>query len=161
MHRIIIFGNSGSGKSTLAKEYSLKYDIPLLDLDIFAWESTNPPTRKPLNISKNEILQFTDENKNWVIEGCYSDLIRLVISSTSELIFLNPGVEVCIENCKTRPWEPHKYESEQKQNNNLKMLLNWVKEYPTRKDDFSLISHQNLFKSFSGNKIEYNSNDRN
>lgn len=161
MYKIIIFGNSGSGKSTLAKEYSSKYEIPLLDLDTLAWNKTNPPVRKPLNISEIDINLFINENKNWVIEGGYSDLIALVVNAANKLVFLNPGVEICIENCENRPWEPHKYDSEEKQNKNLNMLLDWVKEYPTRNDEFSLLSHQNLFNSFSGSKIEYNSNDRN
>jgi len=161
MHKIIIFGNSGSGKSTLAKEYSFAYGIPLLELDTVAWEDTSPPVRKSLNKSEVDIHLFTDKNENWVIEGGYSDLIGLVINTANKLVFLNPGIEVCIRNCKNRPWEPHKYDSEEKQNKNLSMLLDWVKKYSIRKDEFSLFSHQNLFNSFSGNKIEYNSNKRN
>ena len=160
MHRIVIIGNSGAGKSTLAKKYVKKYQIEPLDLDILAWEDTIPPTRKPLNESKKIINQFRHKNKSWIIEGGYSDLIDIVLDDVTQLVFLNPGVEVCIDNCKKRPWEAHKYESEEKQNKNLAMLLNWVKEYPSRKDEFSLLSHQKIFDSFSGNKIEYTSIDR-
>ena len=158
--KIIIFGNSGSGKSTLAKEYAEKYSLAHLDLDILAWENTIPPVRKPLKDSKGNIDHFINNNETWVIEGGYSDLIELVLGYANKTIFLNPGVETCIENCKKRPWEPHKYATIEAQNKNLDMLINWVKEYPIRKDEFSLFSHQTLFKKFDGNKIEYNSNDR-
>ena len=93
-------------------------------------------------------------NQKWVIEGCYSDLLSLAIQKTNELIFLNPGVETCIINCKNRPWEPHKYKSAEEQNQNLERLLNWLKRYPIRKDEFSLISHQKLFNEFAGKKSE-------
>jgi len=160
MKRIIIFGNSGSGKSTLAAEYAGKYKLPHLDLDTLAWKASSPPERKSLEDSSFEIDEFMKKNKNWLVEGGYSDLLGLIIDRADKVIFLNPGVEVCIENCKSRPWEPHKYESAEKQNQNLEMLLGWVRQYPMRDDEFSLISHQNLFTQFAGDKVEYKSNNR-
>lgn len=160
MQRVVIFGNSGSGKSTLAEEYSVKFDLPHLDLDILAWKKENSPTRKPLNESAIEIDGFTLQNENWVIEGVYSDLLCMVLIKATKMIFLNPGVETCINNCRNRPWESHKYESIEKQNQNLNMLLDWVKQYPNRNDESSLASHQKLYNDFGGNKIEYTSNRR-
>ena len=161
MNKIIIFGNSGSGKSTLATEYAAKYGLSHLDLDTIAWEDSIPPQRKPIESSALIIDKFVCENPNWVIEGGYADLINLVIGAAQDIIFLNPGVETCLENCKKRPWEPHKYESLEKQNENLDMLLAWVKEYPLRNDEFSLQAHQNIFNQYLGRKIEYKSNHRN
>ncbi len=161
MKKVIIFGNSGSGKSTLAMQYAARYQLQHLDLDILAWQDTMPPTRMPLDVSSTKIKQFLDNNQNWVIEGCYSDLIAIVANNANELIFLNPGVDTCIHNCKNRPWEPHKYQSAEKQNENLNMLLDWVKQYPIRIDESSLESHTLLFNAFKGTKTEYLSNDRN
>lgn len=161
MQRVVVFGNSGSGKSTLAKNYTVKYGLAHLDLDVLAWQDTNPPTRRPLNDSATKIEKFLEENQNWVIEGCYSDLLSLVIKEANEVIFLNPGVETCINNCRNRPWEPHKYKSKDEQNRNLDMLLGWVKQYPGRNNEFSLTAHRKLFHEFVGNKTEYKSNDRN
>jgi len=158
--RIIIFGNSGSGKSTLAVDYKINHGLNHLDLDSLAWENTVPPSRMAVDKSLKKINLFLDNNKNWIIEGCYADLLSTVIQKATNIIFLNPGVETCIYNCKNRPWEPHKYESAQKQNENLEMLLDWVKQYPVRTDEFSLKSHQALFNAFDGDKIEYNSNTR-
>ena len=161
MKKVLIFGNSGSGKSTLAGHFATRFELPRLDLDILAWQDTDPPTRKPLEDSASKINQFLVENRKWVIEGCYSDLLALVLMSTNEVIFLNPGIETCINNCRKRPWEPQKYKSIEEQNSNLDMLVDWVERYPTRNDEFSLASHQKLFNEFAGKKIEYNSNDRN
>jgi len=159
MKKIVVFGNSGSGKSTLAKEYAAKYELAHLDLDILAWQNTDPPIRKKLDESASEIDLFLEENKNWIIEGCYSDLLSLMLKKASEVIFLNPGVEACINNCKNRPWEPHKYRSKEEQDRNLNMLLDWVRQYPKKNDECSLAAHQKLFLDFGGKKLEYKSND--
>ena len=160
MKKIVIFGNSGSGKTTLATQLARKHHLSHLDLDILAWQSTKPPIRKPLKESKTEIESFFSENNQWVIEGCYSDLLSLTLKDATEIIFLNPDIQTCIDNCKKRPWEPHKYKSKVEQTQNLNMLLEWVKQYHSREDEFSLVSHRKLFKQFAGKKREYSSNER-
>jgi len=95
-----------------------------------------------------------------VVEGCYADLIELVLDRATELIFLNPGAETCATNCSTRPWEPHKYATPEEQDANLEMLVQWVRDYETRTDEFSLRAHRALFDAFAGTKIEHRSNDR-
>jgi adenylate kinase family enzyme len=161
MKKILIFGNSGSGKSTLAQQHVKKFGLSHLDLDGLAWLNTKPPQRKSIADSAKAIEKFTTINENWVIEGCYSDLLNLIINQASEVIFINPGIAACIKNCQSRPWEPHKYKTPKQQDENLPMLINWVKAYKTRDDEFSLKSHSLLFKQFKGNKTEYNSNVRN
>ncbi|HED33140.1 MAG TPA: ATP-binding cassette domain-containing protein [Gammaproteobacteria bacterium] len=156
--KVIILGNSGAGKSTLAKVMARKYNLTHLDLDTLAWKNTNPPTRKTLKESTPLIDQFIESNEHWVIEGCYADLLQHTIDNGNphELIFLNPDIETCINNCRNRAWEPHKYKSADEQNSNLDMLINWVKQYPNREDDFSLKMHRKLFSEFTGKKSEYN-----
>ena len=71
--------------------------------------------------------------------------------------FLNPGIETCITHYHTRPWEPEKFESKEQQDANLQNLINWVKEYETRTDEYGLKRHRNLFDNFTGKKREYTS----
>ncbi|GIU17220.1 MULTISPECIES: AAA family ATPase [unclassified Shewanella] len=158
MTRIVIFGNSGSGKSTLAKQLSEKHGLAHLDLDLIAWLPQMPPKRKPIQESAVEIERFALKNNNWVIEGCYSDLLQLAMSQASEIIFLNLSVDACIAHTRKRPWEPHKYASKQAQDNNLDMLLEWIEQYESRQDTFSLSAHQLLFTQFNGKKTMINSN---
>ena len=160
MKKIMIFGNSGSGKSTLAKEYADKFGLAHLDLDSLAWKDTSPPERRNVQSSLKDILTFTDKNDTWVIEGCYADLLSLISIHATNMIFINPDVETCIANCKNRPWEPHKYPSKQAQDENLEMLIDWIKQYPVREDEFSLKAHRELFYQYEGEKIEYNCNQR-
>ena len=152
MRKVLIFGNSGSGKSTLAKNICSTEDISHLDLDILAWKPIAPPERKPLKESETEISSFINSNESWVIEGCYSDLLEIALPFSSEVIFMNLPVEICIENAKNRPWEPHKYDSKEAQDNNLKMLIGWISQYSERNDTFSELAHNRLYERFSGKK---------
>jgi adenylate kinase family enzyme len=154
MQRVAIFGNSGSGKTPLALRMSSEGSLAHLDLDSLAWQPTHPPTRRALQDSAAEIRSFMSRNHSWVIEGCYSDLLELVLPSCTQVIFLNPGVEACIRNCRSRPWEPTKYASPEEQDRNLEMLCEWVRAYETRTDEFSLQSHRRLFDSYLGSKEE-------
>jgi adenylate kinase family enzyme len=152
LHKVLIFGNSGSGKSTLARNLSVENAAVHLDLDTIAWQATSPPTRTPLIESVDIINEFIMSTESWVIEGCYSDLLKIVIEQADEIIFLNLPVDSCIDNAKNRPWEPHKYDSPEAQNANLNMLINWISQYPQRADTFSQNAHNELFNSFSGKK---------
>ena len=152
MKKIVIFGNSGAGKSTLAKKLQQKYNLNYLDLDLLAWSNSSIPTRKPFAESTEEINDFLSNVNEWVIEGCYADLLRHVIKEAGELIFLNPGTDVCISHCRNRPWEPHKYASKEEQDKNLEMLIDWVKQYETRNDEFSLKAHIALYELFKKRK---------
>ncbi|MDQ8185675.1 AAA family ATPase [Pelagicoccus sp. SDUM812002] len=157
MIRTIIFGNSGSGKSTLAHRLASSERVEHLDLDTLAWKE--PGVRQDIELSTAQIVNFISRNEQWVIEGCYASLIEAAIEHAREIIFLNPGTESCQNNCRSRPWEPHKYASKEDQDKNLAMLLDWVAQYPTRGDEFSLAAHQELFASFCGKKHELKSNE--
>lgn len=62
--RLTIFGNSGSGKSTLAKPYANQFSLAHLDLDSLAWQNTDPPQRKAIADSANDIEKFVKQNDN-------------------------------------------------------------------------------------------------
>ncbi|MEX2570878.1 MAG: shikimate kinase [Gemmatimonadota bacterium] len=151
--RILIFGNSGSGKSTMAAALARVEGLAHLDLDQLAWDS--PGVRKPLAESSAIIQAFITEQPEWVVEGCYGDILEIVLPFCTELRFLNPGVDTCIANCLARPWEPEKYASKEDQDRMLDFLLNWVREYETRDDEYSLRRHREIFAHFPGHKREY------
>lgn len=156
--KLVIFGNSGSGKSTLAKSMCDRQNLAHLDLDTLAWLPTNPPERSNLEQSAEKIKTFISSNANWVVEGCYADLLALVVSDATEIIYMDLPVSLCIENARNRPWEPHKYESKEAQDSNLDMLIAWIEEYPIRTDEFSASAHQKLFAQYRGKKTRYAEN---
>jgi len=155
--RVAIVGNSGSGKSTLALRLARVNGLAHLDLDTLAWEPVTPPVRRPLADSAREIDAFTHANRCWVVEGCYADLLTLALPLCTLLIFLNPGVEACVHNARTRPWEPHKYPSKAAQDANLDMLVRWISGYYSRADVLSLAAHRALYDGFQPDKIEFTS----
>lgn len=159
MNKVVIFGNSGSGKSTFAKQLAQQHQLAHLDLDTVAWQDTMPPERLALVDSSKKIAAFLRQNEKWVIEGCYADLLTLLMPNVQQVVFLNLSVEACIENAKNRPWEPHKYESKEAQDANLAMLIDWIGQYENREDSFSHVAHMNLYKSFNGEKYMYTSNE--
>ncbi|MFT6897415.1 MAG: adenylate kinase family enzyme [Paraglaciecola sp.] len=83
--RLVILGNSGSGKSTLAGQLAKRFNIAHLDLDTLAWLPIGSPMealqRAPLGGSMAGINAFIHTQKNWLIEGCYSDLLEQVLPS--------------------------------------------------------------------------------
>lgn len=155
MQRIIVFGNSGSGKTTLARSLASDFGLAHLDLDQLAWSA--PGVRRPLAESEAAIRSFLQGQSDWVIEGCYADLLEIALPFCTELRFLNPGTEACVANCMARPWEPEKYPSKEAQDANLAFLLDWVREYDRRSDEYSLTRHRELFDRFSGPKVEITS----
>jgi len=163
MSKIIIFGNSGSGKSTLAKKLADEQALAHLDLDSLAWLPpvlpTVPPERKALEESRAEIERFMALNDDWVIEGCYADLLSFVLESSTQMIFMNLPIDSCIENARQRPWEPHKYESKKAQDENLDMLVAWISDYDTRTDTFSKQSHIEMYEAYSKGKVMRTENE--
>lgn len=153
-YRVLLFGNSGSGKSTLAQTLRQQLGLAHLDLDTLAWAAATPPERRPLVQSRTEIEAFSAAHSDWVIEGCYGDLIEMLLPQASVLVYLNVPVAQCRRNALQRPWEPHKYSSKAAQDANLAMLLDWIESYPRRQDVCSQSAHQVLFQQFRGKKWE-------
>jgi adenylate kinase family enzyme len=157
MHRIILSGNAGSGKTTMARSLMQEKSIPCLSLDEITW--TEDSERKPFTESIHEMEKFIFTYDSWIIEGCYSDLIEVALPHSTELRFLNPGIETCIENCRQRPWEPEKFSCPETQQTMLDTLIEWVRKYETRDDEYGLKRHRQIYDAFKGPKIEYVCNE--
>lgn len=151
---MVILGNAGSGKSTLSKKLIAMEPAARLSLDDVAFDAG--PERRQLQDSINQVKRFIAANNSWIIEGCYADIIEPILSDCDELVFLNPGVDVCIAHCRARPWEPDKFSSKQAQDDYLANLLDWVRTYETRADEYGLPQHRALYESFDGKKRELN-----
>ena len=153
--RTILLGNAGAGKSTMARRLVGNRNIPHLSLDEIAWDAGTE--RKPLKASLQKLYQFIKDNEQWIIEGCYSDLVEATLPYCSELRFLNPGIAVCVDHCRRRPWEPEKFPTAEEQQAMLEQLIQWVKDYETREDEYGLKRHRRIFERFTGPKKHYTS----
>ena len=150
--RIILLGNAGAGKTTMARRLIGDRDVPRLSLDEIAWG--DGAERRPIAESLRDLQAFLDAHDEWVIEGCYSDLIEAALDRCTELRFLNPGVEACVAHCLRRPWEPEKFPSPEAQQAMLAELVAWVRAYEVRDDEYGLARHRRLFDGFAGRKRE-------
>jgi len=153
--RIAILGNSGSGKSTLAKWLVTRSGAMLLDLDTVAWEPGQVAVPRPAAAAEEDVRKFCAGTDDWVVEGCYANLMRVALRFDPRLLFLNPGEEQCVRHCKSRPWEPHKYSSKEEQDERLSFLLTWVGEYYRRDGEMSLAAHVECFRTYAGAKHEF------
>jgi adenylate kinase family enzyme len=151
--RIAIVGNSGSGKSTLAREIAAAHSIVSLDLDTVAWEPGKIAVARPADAAAVDVRAFCSAHDSWVVEGCYAALVFQTVEQSPILLFIDPGVDACLANCRSRPWEPHKYGSKAEQDEKLEFLLSWVREYYSREGELSLSAHRSLFESYRGPKL--------
>jgi len=151
--RVAIVGNSGSGKSTLAGQIAAAHSIASLDLDTVAWEPGKIAVARPPEAAAADVTAFCATRDRWVVEGCYAALVGHAIAYSPLLLFIDPGMDACLERCRNRPWEPHKYASKAEQDAKLEFLLTWVRGYYTRDDDLSLSAHRTLFESYHGLKL--------
>ena len=147
--RVVIYGNAGSGKTTMARTLGL----PVLSLDDLAWAPGG--VRAPLAESLAALDAFFAAHAEWVVEGCYGDLIEAAATCCTELRFLNPGTEVCIANAHSRPWEPGYCESSEEQQRLLGPLVEFIRAYETEPGEYGLARHRAIFDAFTGPKCEY------
>lgn len=152
--KIVLLGNAGSGKSTLSRKLIARQPAARLSLDEVAFQDGSE--RRCLQESIADVKRFIVEHESWIIEGCYADIIEPILADCEELIFLNPGVNVCIANCRARPWEPEKFSSQAEQDENLSNLIEWVAAYESRSDEYGLRRHRELYDSFTKKKREFN-----
>lgn len=153
--KILVYGNSGSGKSTYAQALAARHGLAHLDLDTIVWEPGQIAVpRDPAAIAAS-LSAFIAAEPQWVIEGCYGELVESASGHCTELVFLNPGLEACQANNRRRPWEPHKYASMEQQDAMLANLQAWVAGYYTRDDAWSYSAHRRIFDAHPGPKLEY------
>jgi adenylate kinase family enzyme len=154
--RYALLGNAGSGKTTLANALAQRFSLSVLDLDSVAWLPDQIAMARPEPEALAAVREFCATHAGWVVEGCYANLIAAALDFQPTLLFLNPGVETCIEHCRQRPHEPHKYASRAEQDERLEYLLQWVREYPQREDAMSLAAHRACFDAYAGPRLELN-----
>jgi adenylate kinase family enzyme len=152
--KIAIIGNSGSGKTTLARQWAKLNGARLLELDSIYWEPGKIAEKRTPSAMEADLQNFAGQDSNWIIEGCYGSLIEVIKDKPDLLIFMNPGVDICIANNLKRPWEPEKYQNATDQQEKLEYLLQWVRDYYVRDDEMSLSAHRKCFEEFTGMKLE-------
>lgn len=156
--RHLILGNSGSGKTTLARRLVGDREVPVLSLDAIAWDPG--PVRRPIEDSERALVEFVISNDEWVVEGCYGDLVRAAFPHANTLWFLDPGTDRCLSHCRARPHEADKFATAEEQDAALAHLLEWVARYDERDDEYGRRSHQSAFDDFPGRRRRFTDPER-
>jgi adenylate kinase family enzyme len=151
---VLIVGNSGSGKSWKARELARQHQLAHLDLDTIYFVPGLIAVARPMAQVLADLRDFINTHPAWVAEGCYGDVIEAALPFCDELLFMNPGKDVCLANNGKREWEPHKYASKEQQDSMLPFLLDWVGKYDERDDNCSYACHRRVYDTFDGAKRE-------
>lgn len=93
--KILVIGYSGSGKSTVSKTISESYGLPLLYLDCVhflpQWQKRD--SKEEMNI----VEDFLDNNKDWVIDGNYFDvLFERRLQEANKIVLLDFNRMICL-----------------------------------------------------------------
>ena len=115
--KIIVLGCSGSGKSTFSRKLHEVTHLPLIHLDNIWWKEDRT------HISREEFDQKLDEileGDKWIIDGDYSRTYEARFKACDTVIFLDYGVEECMNGIKERvgkeradiPWTEQKLDPE-------------------------------------------------
>ena len=81
--KVILLGNAGAGKSTLSRLMIAKQPAVQLALDDVAFGGGTE--RRPLQGSIEVMRHWISGRSNWIIEGCYSDIIEPVLFTAMNL----------------------------------------------------------------------------
>ena len=150
--RVLIFGNSGAGKSFHAQRLARRHALAHLDLDTLVWEPGAPAVPRPAGAARRDLDAFIARHAAWAIEGCYGELIEAAAPYSTELLWLDPPLAVCLARAHERPWEPQKYPTPEAQAQMRAVLADWVAGYDRRDDDWSRRAHQRVFDAYAGPK---------
>jgi len=151
--RVAIIGNTGSGKSTLARQIAAAFSAVPLDLDTVVREPGEAGVPRAAEAAAADVKVFCTDHDRWIVEGCCTGLAAETLAYSPILLFVDPGVDACVSNCRRRPWAPHEHASKAEQDEKLEYLLSWVRGYYARDGDLSWAAHRKLFAEYRGLKL--------
>lgn len=99
MRRILILGSSGSGKSTFANVLGDKLGMDVIHLDSYFWK---PNWTEAPESEWNQTLIHLLRKESWIMDGNYSNSLKLRLEYADTVIFLDYNRLTCLYRCIKR-----------------------------------------------------------
>ena len=93
MDKIAIIGSPGAGKSTFARQLGESFNIEIIHLDRYFWQSD---WREKPRDARIEILKDFVRKEQWIIEGTYLGSSEPRLNAADTIIFLDIPPLVCL-----------------------------------------------------------------
>ncbi len=144
--RVLIMGNGGSGKTWLARRIGKQLLLPIIHLDDIHWEPGRYGIARDRTL-RDEMVRAAAQEDHWIMEGVYGQLVNMVLSRVTALIWIDLPEEACIANVKERGIQGGETQTQ------FIGLLKWVAEYRTRTNNWnSFDAHARMYSAFLGAK---------
>lgn len=150
--RVLITGNGGSGKTWLGEQLAGYLSLPLVRLDDVYWAGEYGGQGRDKQVVFDDVQEQAAADR-WVIEGVYGWLLPAALPRATEFVFIDLPAGECIDNLRRRGNQGGGSEA------SFQGMLEWVAEYPTRKNLNSRLAHQRLWDQFEGHKQLLRSRD--
>jgi len=99
------------------------------------------------------LLSALAEADRWIIEGVYGWLAAEALPRATALVLLDISDDECVENVQARGLRRGGDEASHV------ALIAWIREYRTRQNANSFMTHAGLFDAFAGPKVWLSSRD--
>ncbi len=93
MDKIAIIGSPGAGKSTFARQLGESFNIEIIHLDRYFWQSD---WREKPRDARIEILKDFVRKEQWIIEGTYLGASEPRLNAADTIIFLDIPPWLCL-----------------------------------------------------------------
>jgi adenylate kinase family enzyme len=139
-------GNGGCGKTWLARRLGKIVGLSVVHLDDMHWEPGHNGIARDRALRDADV-QAAAQADTWIMEGVYGQLMNMVLSRVTALIWIDLPEGECMANIRQRGMQGEESEEQ------FQDLLNWVSEYRTRTKNWnSFEAHSKMFDAYSGPK---------
>lgn len=91
--KILVIGCPGTGKSTFSKQLGNILNIEVIHLDKYFWK---PGWVESTKVEWNETVSKLIKKDKWIIDGNYSNTLRLRAEAADEILFFDYSSVFCI-----------------------------------------------------------------
>ena len=158
--RIVIIGCCGSGKTYLARRMAERLGYSIMSLDQIVYE--RPEDRNPDGSLKRmrrreagkvaEMLNDFLNNRCWVLEGIYGDLIGKALKTADLLLWTDREKNFCIQSVETRNLKMNEQYGRSLSDEQMQKVLGQIEKYADSGSSVGRARHQSLFHGFEGER---------